>query len=212
MRAWDALRSVRPGINPRRVGASPSGKATDFDSVMRRFESSRPSHMYVRIGTKSTSLGNQERCPPNAEDSEASMASRPERPDPVSLAAKFVPRLSAPISQCPGRIEAPLLSVVNSSPTPRSLYGRCYIHQPTSPISQEAPRIVSTLNLVAAGLGPALVPGSLRRMQMDGVAYRALQGLPQPRAPLLATRRAGTSAVVRRRQTARTVPHPASLG
>lgn len=81
-------------------------------------------------------------------------------------------------------------------------------------ISQEAPRIVSTLNLVAAGLGIALVPASLRRMQMDGVAYRALRGTPQPRAPLLlATRRTDTSAVVRRfidlvRQTARTIPRP----
>lgn len=28
---------------PQRVGASPSGKATDFDSVIRRFEPSRPS-------------------------------------------------------------------------------------------------------------------------------------------------------------------------
>jgi hypothetical protein len=50
---------------------------------------------------------------------------------------------------------------------------------------------------------------------MDGVAYRALQGLPQPRAPLLlATWHADSSAVVRRfidlvRQTARTFPRPA---
>ena len=85
-------------------------------------------------------------------------------------------------------------------------------------ISQEAPRIVSTLNLVAAGLGVALVPESLRRMRMDGVAYRALRGTPQPRAPLLlATRRADTSAVVRRfidlvRQTARTFPRPMLSG
>jgi DNA-binding transcriptional LysR family regulator len=85
-------------------------------------------------------------------------------------------------------------------------------------ISQEAPRIVSTLNLVAAGLGVALVPESLRRMQMDGVAYRTLRGLPQPRAPLLlATRRADSSAVVRRfidlvRQTARTFPRPTLSG
>jgi hypothetical protein len=63
-----------------------------------------------------------------------------------------------------------------------------------------------------------LVPASLRRMQMDGVAYRALQGMPQPRAPLLlATRRADTLAVVRRfidlvRQTARTFPRPALSG
>jgi DNA-binding transcriptional LysR family regulator len=85
-------------------------------------------------------------------------------------------------------------------------------------ISQEAPRIVSTLNLVAAGLGIALVPASLRRMQLDGVVYRALQGMPQPRAPLLlATRRTDTSAIVRRfidlvRQTARTFPRPALSG
>jgi DNA-binding transcriptional LysR family regulator len=82
-------------------------------------------------------------------------------------------------------------------------------------IAQEAPRIVSTLNLVAAGLGIALVPASLERMRMDGVVYRALQGAPQPRAPLLlATRRADTSPVVRRfldlvKRTARTFPRAA---
>jgi hypothetical protein len=42
------LRERRPDLSPtdpeRADGASPSGKATDFDSVMRRFESSRPSH------------------------------------------------------------------------------------------------------------------------------------------------------------------------
>ena len=32
------------------VGASPSGKAVDFDSTMRRFESSRPSHAFSIIG------------------------------------------------------------------------------------------------------------------------------------------------------------------
>ena len=31
------------------VGASPSGKAVDFDSTMRRFESSRPSHAFSLI-------------------------------------------------------------------------------------------------------------------------------------------------------------------
>ena len=39
-------------------------------------------------------------------------------------------------------------------------------------VGQEAPRITSTLSLVAAGLGIAVVPASLQRMNMDGVTYR----------------------------------------
>jgi DNA-binding transcriptional LysR family regulator len=66
-------------------------------------------------------------------------------------------------------------------------------------VGQQAPRIVSTLNLVAAGLGISLVPASLRRMNMDGVTYRRLRGAAQPVAPLiLAVRRGDTSAAVRR--------------
>ena len=66
-------------------------------------------------------------------------------------------------------------------------------------VGQEAPRIVSTLNLVAAGLGVCLVPASLQRMHMDDVVYRRLRDAAQPRAPLLlATRRDDSAAVVRR--------------
>jgi DNA-binding transcriptional LysR family regulator len=66
-------------------------------------------------------------------------------------------------------------------------------------IGQEAPRIVSTLNLVAAGLGISLVPESLQRMRMDGVVFRRVAGAAQPKAPLyLASRRGETSAVVRK--------------
>jgi DNA-binding transcriptional LysR family regulator len=66
-------------------------------------------------------------------------------------------------------------------------------------VGQEAPRIVSTLNLVAAGLGLSLVPASLQRMHMDGVTSRPLIGTGQPTAPLhLATRRGDTSPAVRR--------------
>src|SRR5437764_7290039 len=43
-------------------------------------------------------------------------------------------------------------------------------------IGQLAPRITSTLGLVAAGLGVALVPESLQTLKMDGVAYRPLKG------------------------------------
>ncbi len=65
-------------------------------------------------------------------------------------------------------------------------------------VGQEAPRIVATLNLVAAGLGISLVPASLQRMHLDGVVYRRLKGAAQPMAPLrLATRRGEPSAAVR---------------
>jgi DNA-binding transcriptional LysR family regulator len=66
-------------------------------------------------------------------------------------------------------------------------------------ISQEAPRIVSTLNLVAVGLGISVVPDSLRRLQMDGVTYRRIAASARMKAPLiLACRRGGNSATVQR--------------
>jgi DNA-binding transcriptional LysR family regulator len=66
-------------------------------------------------------------------------------------------------------------------------------------VGQEAPRILSTLNLVAAGLGVSIVPASVRRLQMDGVVYRSLTKQQQPLAPLiLACRRGENSAAVKR--------------
>lgn len=65
-------------------------------------------------------------------------------------------------------------------------------------IGQQAPRITSTLGLVAVGLGISLVPACMQRMNMDGVVYRRLKGSAQPRAVLnLASRRGDASAVVR---------------
>jgi DNA-binding transcriptional LysR family regulator len=64
--------------------------------------------------------------------------------------------------------------------------------------TQQAPRITSTLSLVAAGLGISCVPSSLQRMNMDGVVYRRIKGAAQPRAVLnLASRRGDPSAVVK---------------
>jgi DNA-binding transcriptional LysR family regulator len=66
-------------------------------------------------------------------------------------------------------------------------------------VGQVAPRITSTLGLIAAGLGVSMVPTSLRRMAMDGVTYRPLTGPMEPRAILsLASRRGDNSAVIRR--------------
>jgi DNA-binding transcriptional LysR family regulator len=65
-------------------------------------------------------------------------------------------------------------------------------------VGQEAPRIVSTLNLVAAGLGISIVPESLQRMHMDGVVFLRISGAIRPKAPLyIASRRGETSATVR---------------
>src|SRR5918994_307600 len=51
-------------------------------------------------------------------------------------------------------------------------------------VGQEAPRIVSTLNLVAAGLGITIVPASLSRLPLEGVTYRAPGGKPAISVPL----------------------------
>jgi DNA-binding transcriptional LysR family regulator len=65
-------------------------------------------------------------------------------------------------------------------------------------VGQEADRVASALNLVAAGLGICLVPASLQRMHLDGIVYRRLSGPSQPKVPLnLALRRGETSPVVR---------------
>lgn len=65
-------------------------------------------------------------------------------------------------------------------------------------LGQEAPRITSALSFVAAGFGIAVVPASLQRMTMEGVAYRRLKGAVQPKAVLnLASRRGDPSPVVR---------------
>jgi DNA-binding transcriptional LysR family regulator len=68
-------------------------------------------------------------------------------------------------------------------------------------VGQEAPRIVSTLNLVAAGLGVSIVPASLRRLQMDGVIYRRISDTAalKLKAPLILACRPGeNSAAVQR--------------
>lgn len=65
-------------------------------------------------------------------------------------------------------------------------------------VAQRAPRVTSSLGLVAVGLGIALVPASVQRMHMEGVAFRPLKGSPQSSVRLsVVSRRADPSAVVR---------------
>jgi DNA-binding transcriptional LysR family regulator len=75
-------------------------------------------------------------------------------------------------------------------------------------IGQEAPRMLATLSLVAAGLGVTLIPASMQRLGIEGVAYRPLARNAGLIAPLnLACRRGEYAPAVRRfialvRQTA----------
>ena len=72
-------------------------------------------------------------------------------------------------------------------------------------VEQEAPRLLSTLSLVAAGLGITIVPASMEQIAMPGVAFRALQDCPGLSAPIhLAFRRNGFNATAKRfRETIR---------
>ena len=66
-------------------------------------------------------------------------------------------------------------------------------------IGQEAPRMLATLSLVAAGLGVTLIPASMQRMGMEGVVYRPLARNAGLIAPLnLACRRGESAPAVRR--------------
>lgn len=49
-------------------------------------------------------------------------------------------------------------------------------------LGQQAPRITSALGLVAAEMGVVLIPESLRALKMQGVVYRNVKGLHQPKA------------------------------
>ncbi len=49
-------REVRVCYNEKSIGVSPSGKAPDFDSVMRRFESCHPSHNYGSLAQSAEHL------------------------------------------------------------------------------------------------------------------------------------------------------------
>ena len=81
----------------------------------------------------------------------------------------------------------------------------CHAAGFTPNVAQEAPRLPSTLSLVAAGLGISLVPASMQRIAMAGVSFRPLRDAPSLSAPLhLALRRAALSPTAARfRETVR---------
>lgn len=69
-------------------------------------------------------------------------------------------------------------------------------------IGQEAPRMLATLSLVAAGLGVTVVPDSMRRLQVEGLAYRRIDEVAGLVAPLNLACRSNEAAPAARRFTA----------
>jgi DNA-binding transcriptional LysR family regulator len=65
-----------------------------------------------------------------------------------------------------------------------------------SRLSQEAPQLTSTLNLVAAGLGVSIVPESLKHLRTNDIVYLRLTGNAPQAALGLASRADGRSAAV----------------
>jgi DNA-binding transcriptional LysR family regulator len=64
-------------------------------------------------------------------------------------------------------------------------------------IGQVVPHISARLNLVAAGLGIAVVAASLQHINVEGLTFRTLKGAPQIKAPLsLVFRRNDSSPIV----------------
>ena len=74
-------------------------------------------------------------------------------------------------SQGPGLYDAIVTACGNAGFSPR--------------VVQEAPRMLSTLSLVAAGLGVSIVPASMERLKPDGVVYRPLSSARGLRAPII---------------------------
>jgi DNA-binding transcriptional LysR family regulator len=59
--------------------------------------------------------------------------------------------------------------------------------------------MLSTLSLVAAGFGVTLIPASMQRLRVNGVAYRRLDSDAGLVAPLNLAHRRGESAAAARR-------------
>jgi len=65
-----------------------------------------------------------------------------------------------------------------------SVIAACIVSGFNPDIAYEAPQIVSTLNLVAAGMGISVVPSSMQRLRLDAVVYRPLSGPHKPKGQL----------------------------
>src|SRR5262249_51402702 len=75
-------------------------------------------------------------------------------------------------------------------------------------IIQYAPETLTIIGLVAAGTGVSLVPASVARLALDGVAYRPVTGAPL--SELVAITRAGDDSALVRAFVSEAVKSPAT--
>jgi DNA-binding transcriptional LysR family regulator len=85
------------------------------------------------------------------------------------------PLVLFPRDQAPGFHDLLISSLADTGVTPR--------------VVQYAPEMMTIIGLVAAGIGVSLVPASVQRLALEGVAYRPVIGAPA--ADLAAVTRAG---------------------
>ncbi len=74
------------------------------------------------------------------------------------------PLVLFPRDQAPGFHDLLISSLAGTGVTPR--------------VAQYAPEMLTIIGLVAAGIGVSLVPASVQRLALDGVAYRPVGGAP----------------------------------
>jgi len=115
--------------------------------------------------------------------------------DQHPLAARFRRRAGGAMLE--GRVALPALAgetfILYRRPSGPGLYdgiiAACRAAGFSPRIGQEAPRLVSTLSLVAAGLGVSIIPESMARLGTHGIAYVHLDRKSRLTAPLNLARR-----------------------
>ena len=110
---------------------------------------------------------------------EALVAAVPEaHPLARSRSLALPPLMDAPLVIFPRRIVPSLHDAI---------FGLYHAHARMPQVAQEAIQMQTIVNLVAAGLGIAWVPDSVREFRRSGVAYRALPAAQAQRVPACET-------------------------
>jgi DNA-binding transcriptional LysR family regulator len=96
-----------------------------------------------------------------------------------------------------GQVQVMFDLITSSMSKYDSIIAACIRSGFTPKLGQEAPQIVATIPLVAAGLGVSVVPQSITRIHPDGVVYLSIDGDVPHSLISLARRRDDRSPAVR---------------